>query len=326
MLLSNGELDRALTMGLQVLAHAQRLNERMLDAMARCRLGQIHHARGEYRQALDVLRHSIHLAEMLPIIDHGHGAAGVSVLAHSWFAFCSADLGIFSEGQEHADEAIELAQRTGSPWSMATALTCVGYFHLRRGRFDLAIKTLESAFTLCRTFDLHALSVPSGGAMATAYALTGRVADSREILEQARALALSMKMGGWHPLWLMLLAEAFAAAQWNEDAAELAKTVLDVASGQGAQGYQAYALRTLGDATREAEESAAYYLQSIQLADRLGQGPLVAHCHLGLGKLYRRTGKPEQSRDHLTTATTMYREMGMTYWLEQAATEMKELH
>ena len=38
--------------------------------------------------------------------------------------------------------------------------------------------------------------------------------------------------------------------------------------------------------------------------------PLVAHCHLGLGKLYRRTGKREQAQEHLTTATTMYREMG----------------
>ncbi len=42
-----------------------------------------------------------------------------------------------------------------------------------------------------------------------------------------------------------------------------------------------------------------------------GRRPLVAHCHLGLGKLYRRTGKREQAREHPTTATTMYREMGM---------------
>ena len=45
---------------------------------------------------------------------------------------------------------------------------------------------------------------------------------------------------------------------------------------------------------------------------------ICALCHLGLGKLYRRTGQPDQAREHLTTATTIYREMGMTYWLEQA--------
>ena len=53
--------------------------------------------------------------------------------------------------------------------------------------------------------------------------------------------------------------------------------------------------------------------------------PLVAHCHLGLAKLFRRTGKREQAQEHLTTATTMYREMDMRYWLEQAEAELKEL-
>jgi len=28
-------------------------------------------------------------------------------------------------------------------------------------------------------------------------------------------------------------------------------------------------------------------------------------------------GKREQAQEHLTTATTMYREMGMTYWVEK---------
>ena len=46
--------------------------------------------------------------------------------------------------------------------------------------------------------------------------------------------------------------------------------------------------------------------------------PRIAHCHLGLGTLYRRTGKTDPTREHLTTATAMYREMGMTYWLEKA--------
>jgi len=39
---------------------------------------------------------------------------------------------------------------------------------------------------------------------------------------------------------------------------------------------------------------------------------------LGLGKLYQRTGKRQEAHKHLTTATTMYREMDMRFWLEQA--------
>ena len=51
----------------------------------------------------------------------------------------------------------------------------------------------------------------------------------------------------------------------------------------------------------------------------------VAHCHLGLGKVYQRTDQREQARRHLTTATTMYRKMDMTYWLEQAGPALREL-
>jgi hypothetical protein len=53
------------------------------------------------------------------------------------------------------------------------------------------------------------------------------------------------------------------------------------------------------------------------LASELEMRPLVAHCQLGLGKFYWRTGKPEQAQERLSTATAMYDEMGMTYWLEK---------
>jgi hypothetical protein len=43
------------------------------------------------------------------------------------------------------------------------------------------------------------------------------------------------------------------------------------------------------------------------------------------GKLYRRTGKHQEAQEHLTTATTMYREMDMPYWLEQAKAGTREL-
>jgi hypothetical protein len=48
------------------------------------------------------------------------------------------------------------------------------------------------------------------------------------------------------------------------------------------------------------------------------------HSHLGLGTIYRRSGKLERARDHLIGAATMYREMDMRYWQEQAETEAGE--
>ena len=54
-------------------------------------------------------------------------------------------------------------------------------------------------------------------------------------------------------------------------------------------------------------------------------GPLVAHCYLGLGKLFRGTGNGEEAREHLTSATSMYREMEMTYWLQKGEAEVGKI-
>ena len=59
----------------------------------------------------------------------------------------------------------------------------------------------------------------------------------------------------------------------------------------------------------------------LALATSRGMRPLIAHCHVGLGKIYRRTGKRDQVGDQLAAATTMYRDMGMAFWLRQAETE-----
>ena len=68
----------------------------------------------------------------------------------------------------------------------------------------------------------------------------------------------------------------------------------------------------------------ARYDEALVLATALGMRPLVAHCHLGLGKLCRRTEDGAKAEEHLTTATAMYREMGMGFWLERAEAELKE--
>lgn len=69
------------------------------------------------------------------------------------------------------------------------------------------------------------------------------------------------------------------------------------------------------------DTGAGAYVAAIALADELGLRPLVAPCHLGLGKLYRGTGKRQEAQEHLATATMMYREMDMRFCLDQAEAE-----
>src|SRR4029453_1436786 len=96
------------------------------------------------------------------------------------------------------------------------------------------------------------------------------------------------------------------------------------------RGHEAYTLLLLGEiAAREDSldigKGEYHYCQALTLAAELGMRPLIAHCHVGLGKLYRRIGSRQQAEEHLTTAATMMREMEMGLWLEKAEAELKEL-
>src|SRR5215468_6728566 len=105
---------------------------------------------------------------------------------------------------------------------------------------------------------------------------------------------------------------------------------LAISSELNRRGNEARALRLLGEIAShrdspEIEIAEQHYRQGLALAAEHGMHPLVAHCHLGLAKLYTRAGKREPAKEHLTTSIAMYREMDMAYWLEQATAELHQL-
>jgi predicted protein tyrosine phosphatase len=102
-----------------------------------------------------------------------------------------------------------------------------------------------------------------------------------------------------------------------------------IVSSQHQPGFRAHALHLLGDLAAlpdqfDAKSGVTHYQQALALAQSHGMRPLVAHCYLGLSKLYRRSGKPEQARENLTAATTMYREMDMGVFLEQGKLDVMD--
>ena len=93
---------------------------------------------------------------------------------------------------------------------------------------------------------------------------------------------------------------------------------------------EALALHQLGVVQAHADPpnvtpAAAHYQQALALADELGMRPLVAHCHLGLGRLYCQTGRAAQARVALSAAIDLYRAMGMTLWLPQAEAALAQM-
>lgn len=142
-------------------------------------------------------------------------------------------------------------------------------------------------------------------------------------LEAAMAQATAMGRLVFQALWVVYRGEAvLQAGQWRE-AQPLVAQALALARTHQEAGSEAWALRLLGDLharrPRPAVAAAeAAYRQAITRADELGMRPLLAHCHVGLGALYRQAGRRAQAQTEGAAALELYRAMGMTRWCAQA--------
>jgi tetratricopeptide (TPR) repeat protein len=124
--------------------------------------------------------------------------------------------------------------------------------------------------------------------------------------------------------------EAYLVAGRLDEATQMALRAQDLAQQRRERGCLAETLRLLGEIAAhrdppEVESAEAHYRQGLAAAEELDMRPLQAHCRLGLGKLYRRTGKQAQAQEHLVTAAAMYRAMDMGFWLEKAEAELGPL-
>jgi hypothetical protein len=97
----------------------------------------------------------------------------------------------------------------------------------------------------------------------------------------------------------------------------------------GERASQAWALQVLGEiaavqGSSDFESASLYCERAKALAEELGLRPLLARCHLSIGRLYRRMRQRQQAEESLGVARAMFREMDMRFWLEQAEAEMRE--
>ena len=116
------------------------------------------------------------------------------------------------------------------------------------------------------------------------------------------------------------LGEAHLLAGNLEEVQALTEHTLALTRAHHEHGHEAYVLRLLGDIAAhctppDVDAAAAHYRQALALAENLGMHQLVAHCYLGLGRLYTTVGQRKQARTALAMAIELYRAMDMTFWL-----------
>jgi tetratricopeptide (TPR) repeat protein len=286
-------------------------------------VGQTHFVLGDYHRAESALRSSLRLLEGQTSKELS-GLAGLPfVMAGSYLAWALAERGEFDEAILRGEEAVRLAEAADHRYSQILAWWRLACAFSLRGDFRHAVTLLERGVANARESSVTLLMPYAMWPLGHAYAHTGRSAEGLAMLSESLERLQALGSVAFDSLARTRFSEACLLAGRVEDATAHAEQSLMAARERGERGHEAWALRAIGDVASHRgpaaiEEAETRYRQALKAAQELGMRPLLAHCHFGLAKLARPAGKWDDAREHLTTAATMYREMGMTYWLEKA--------
>jgi tetratricopeptide (TPR) repeat protein len=323
-----GRPREALSFGQNGLTIAETLGERPLGVTAVLYLGYASFTAGDYRQASSHFRKTVGLVEGGLERERYGTAVFPAAVAPTFLALALAELGEFDDGIAHGQEGIRIAEGLEHPYSLALAWSNLAGLYSVKGDLAHAVRLLERALALCREADVPVMALYVMGFLAHAYALCGRTEEGMSMGLELLTGAATMGLRSFSANLFNSIGEACLLAGRTDPALAFAGQAATMARGLGQRGGEAWALRLLGEiafhgASAELETAEGHFHEALALAIELGMRPLTAHCHLGLGKIYARVDKPEQAREHLTTASTMFREMGMTFWLGQAEAELR---
>jgi class 3 adenylate cyclase/tetratricopeptide (TPR) repeat protein len=318
----SGQLAGALDAGKRAFACAETLGDLTLQATAAFRLGQVYARAGNHVAARHTLRQALETPPRHLAADgFGFATPRHGITARAWLAVTCAELGRFDEGLVQANEAVRLAETREDSYGLIIACAASGLLHLAKGDISAAIAFLERSLHESRRVNIVDWALIAQGALALAYGLTGHLNAAWELAERYDISELENAEG------LPAAAEAPFLTGRVREAQDRAARLLALSQNHALRGIEAYAHRLLGEiavhpGSPDGEAANGHYHQALALATELGMRPLVAHCHLGLGKLYRGTRDGAKAQEHLTTARAMYREMGMSFWLEKADAEL----
>jgi class 3 adenylate cyclase/tetratricopeptide (TPR) repeat protein len=320
------DYDGAMAAGRQALDLAAGLGDSPLQMEATYRLGQVYNAIGDFSRAAQLLRQTMEAGDR----ESGTPSTSIPSQYPAWLALNLGELGAFAEGRRHGEEALRLAMVAGQGTGLIRAHRCLGSLSLAQGDLEHATRMLDQGLALCRASGNLDDLRPIAAALGFAYALQGRTAKGRALVEEAISVSLRTGQLTRQACRVAWLSEVCRLAGRGEEAWQHARQALDLARQQKARGEEALALHQLGVVQAhadppDAEQAEAHYQQALALAEALGMRPLMAHCYYGLGTLYAKAGRREQAHVELAAAIELYRAMDMTFWLPQAEAALAQV-
>jgi class 3 adenylate cyclase/tetratricopeptide (TPR) repeat protein len=321
------EHERAVNAGERALAVATEMGDFAFQLITQDRLSRAYWQLGDFRRAIDLCKRSMALLEGKPVGERFGMASVASVTTRVPLVYSLVELGDVVNGIALGEEVVRIAEMVGQPFSLVNAYLMLSHIYIVKGDPEKATPLAERSLDICQSAEIVSEVSRAVAQLGYAYLHSGRIAEAVMRLEQAVEKPTMKRFYTPQVSWL---GEAYLLAGRREEANQAASRGLSLARDKKEQGHEAWALRLLGEIAASKDppdvgEAEEHYRKAMTLADELEMLPLLAHCHVGLGKVYRRINKKEKAKVHLSDGIASMRQMEMGLWLQRAEAELKEL-
>jgi tetratricopeptide (TPR) repeat protein len=280
-------------------------------------IGAARFALGEFAVAEESFRHVIAAL--------GEAAAGQRlglhglplVFAESGLTALMTEQGRFEEARAHGTASVRIAETLNHSYTLVFAIRIVGYAYTMEGRLPEAIAVLERGRALCEGTGLLALEPNILTSLGYAYSIAGRAREGVPLIERGLAVLEDYGQRVWYVSTLNQLSESWLLAGDVGRARECAQRALSIARERGERGFEAGALRMLGavalsGASPDPVAAREHYGVALELADKRGMQPIIAHCHSGLAVVHTLLGDAGTAETHRAHARRICQTIGMT--------------
>ncbi len=321
----------------QALTHAEEIDDRQSVAAYLGNIGNVHRILGDYTLALDYFRRALAISEQISntifiqrnlhligevysgLADHvraldylGHALALAEQLGHKAnvanlyisIGIVHSSLADYARALDYYSRALAITEETGDKYGFAACLDNIGTVYWNLVDYPRAMEYFSRALAVAEEIGAKTLIANNLGNTGIVYKDNGNYVRSLEYLR--RALHLSEETGDRSQTshWMQGIASAErklghfdAAHQGFLDTLHYQRDVLVTNEGV------AETLFELGGLLREQgkiEEGLARFMESLHLAETLGEKKYAAQAHKEIAYVFSTAGNMEKAFEHFT--------------------------
>jgi tetratricopeptide (TPR) repeat protein len=286
---------------------------------------------GRYSKVVDVVPGFLDLLEKT---GQESNFFGLSVSPYSWLCgYCGMSMGYlgnFEGGKRILEKGLRHAVQIGDFRVLGLVESCYGSFFHVKGDWKPAIDHLQNSIKINEEVKFLLGLASSWSALGYSNSCLGDSEMGRRCVENGLKI---QREGGFE--WLLsthsLYLGSICFQQGNlKSALNYVEEALRLSQKNYEKHLEALSWIWLGrivgrTETAQIRKAEEYLLRGMNMLDELKLKPYYTQSHLFLGELYANAGRKQEALQNLKKAESMYREMGMDYWLGKAQEALKSL-